>query len=180
MHFTVIFPKGQRKIDPNRDIGGRYRMNRRFCSAAIAVFILLLSGCRPTANQPIAGKLITDITITCQTCVDVTRRYYNTNEKMQLILLYIRDLGPRFKTKDDPESISGREISITMRCVDGTKKVYRQKNDRYFQAGLEEWTQIDPERGSALWRIVLHTPGDPEPPSAQRQQLPSYKRKHPG
>lgn len=151
-------------------------MKKRSIAFLLAATLFLLTGCRPSQKEHIAAKMVTQITITCETCADFTRRYYNTNEKMQLILLYIRDLGPKFKPKEDPDSVYGRTICITMTCADGSSKIYRQKGNQYFQAGTQPWQSINMERGNDLWRIVLYTPSDPEPESLMHPSLPRQLR----
>ena len=133
---------------------------------------VLLCGCRPSANPNISARLVTEMVITEESTLHFTRRYYNANEKMQLILLYIRSLGPKFKPKEDPEQLQGQTICIHMRYADGSSKRYRQKDNLYFQEGDQPWERIDPEKGAALWRILLHTPSDPEPEMPRHIFLP--------
>lgn len=136
------------------------------------ILLCVFSGCQPQRQMAINGKLVTQIVVTSEDHAQFTRRFYNTNEKMQLILLYIRSLGPRFTPEEDPESLPGRIICITMRCADGSQKIYRQKDTLYFQEGNSPWMQMDPERGSQLHRILVHTPSDPEPEPLEHMCLP--------
>lgn len=137
-------------------------MKKRIAAMVLAAAFTLLTGCRPSVSGGVAGHLVTQITVTCETCTDFTRRYYNTAEKMQRILLYIRSIGPMFTPDADPEALAGRIICITMTCADNSQKIYRQKDTLYFQEGTGPWKQIDPEHGIQLWRILFETPSDPE------------------
>lgn len=144
-------------------------------SAWMAGIFLLLSGCSriPQTNN-IQSEMVTEITITCETCNDFTRRYYNTGKKMQPILLFIRKIGHTFSADTDPELLDGNTISIVMTCADQTRKVYRIKDNRYFQAGSSPWQQIDPEKAGSLWKIILATPSDPEKNPMTGSSVPRY------
>ncbi len=134
---------------------------------------LLLTGCAPApAQRSLSSQVVRQITVTAESCGHTTRRYYNTNGKMQQLLLYIRKLSPLFATDADPESLTGRTICITMTCADGTRHIYRQKNDRYFQTGTGPWQKIAPGKNSDLWRILLRTPSDPRPARLTGPPLP--------
>lgn len=129
------------------------------------IFLLLylcLTGCRPQKHTDVASHIVTEITITCETCNDFTRRYYNSHEKMQKVLLYLRAVSPGFTPDEDPEPIAGRVIYITLHKADGTTKIYRQKNDRYLQEGHHPWKKIKPEWGATLYQIIMENESDPE------------------
>lgn len=150
-------------------------MKKRLIAVYLAAVFCLLCGCHPVTRQDIASRIVTQITVTCETCSDFTRRFYNTNEKMQLILLYIRCLKPRFAPQTDPEPLAGRTICITVTCADNTTRIYRQKDNLYFQEGTGPWQQVRPDQGSDLWRIVLFTPSDPEAHPRLSPDLPRLR-----
>lgn len=129
------------------------------------VFLLLailLTGCHRNSHTDVASQIVTEITVTCETCTEFTRRYYNTHEKMQPILLYLRAVSPGFKPDTDPEHLSDRIICITLQKADGSTKVYRQKADRYLQQDHGDWRKINPEWGVTLYRILLENDSDPQ------------------
>ena len=128
----------------------------------LLVLTIFLSGCRPQEQTDVAAHIVTQITITCQTCDQFTRRYYNTHQKMQAILLYLRSVGPGFAPEEDPEPLAGRVICITLYRADGTTRIYRQKNDRYLQEGNGPWKKIKPEWGATLYQLLLENESDPE------------------
>ena len=152
-------------------MGGAAVKKKRFLCLLLTA-ALCLGGCVPRQDAGIRGQLVTQMVITEETSQKFTRRFYNTNEKMQLILLYIRSLGPKFTPEENPEALQGQTICIHMQCADGTQKIYRQKDQAYFQEGTGPWRRIDPERGSQLWRILIHTPSDPEPDRLRHSSLP--------
>ncbi|MBE6978047.1 MAG: hypothetical protein E7438_05335 [Ruminococcaceae bacterium] len=151
---------------------------------------LFLSGCAHRQNVHVTSHIVTEITITCETCTQFTRRYYNTHEKMQQVLLYLRAVSPGYPTKEDPEPLAGRVIYITLHRADGTRNVYRQKDNRFLQQGGQPWRQINQDWGASLYRILLENESDPELGPEAYRPLPGswrYRRwvvdahkKHPG
>ncbi len=137
-------------------------MKKRIAAMALAAALTFLTGCHRGTPGGVAGHMVTEITVTCETCTAFTRRYYNTPEKMQRILLYVRGIGPRFTPAEDPEALGGQTICITMTCADNSRKIYRQKDALYFQGGTGLWKQIDPAKGIDLWRLLHEMPSDPE------------------
>ena len=141
-----------------------------------AIIFLLLSlilvGCRPVEEENVSAHIVKEITITCENCTSFTRRYYNTNSKMQKILLYLRSVSPGTASKEDPEELAGQVICITLRRVDGSTKLYRQKNDRYLQVGNDPWRKINPEWGVSLFQLIMENESDPETEPAGYHPLP--------
>lgn len=133
---------------------------------------ILLTGCHRNSHTDVASQIVTEITVTCETCTEFTRRYYNTHEKMQPILLYLRAVSPGFKPDTDPEHLSDRIICITLQKADGSTKVYRQKADRYLQQDHGDWRKINPEWGVTLYRILLENDSDPQKRDFLNHDLP--------
>ena len=136
----------------------------------------ILAGCHPAKSTQVTSQIVTEIIVTCQTCNDFTRRYYNTPKKMQPVLLYLRSVSPGFTPEKDPEPLAGRVICITLRMADGSVKVYRQKDSRYLQEGKNPWKKIDPDWGATLYPLLLENPSDPEPRSCAYQLCPTFPR----
>lgn len=132
----------------------------------------MLTGCQPRVHTDVSSHIVTEMTITCETCSEFTRRYYNTHEKMQKILLYLRSVSPGFTPDEDPEPLAGRVICITLQRADGTTKIYKQKGDRYLQEGTNAWKKIKPEWGATLYQIILENESDPETGKNAYRPLP--------
>jgi hypothetical protein len=122
----------------------------------------LLWGCRNRGAVDVTSHIVTEISITCHYGAQQSYRYYNTHEKMQQVLLYLRAVSPGFTPKDDPETLDGTIVHITLHRADGSIKVYRQKDDRYLQEGDNSWKQIKAEWGADLWRILQENESDPQ------------------
>lgn len=157
--MRLIFCRWVRKIVSEKTEAGV-----KFLKKAMIVlyFALILGGCRPQAQTDVAAHVVKEITITCEGCTAFTRRYYNTHNKMQKILLYLRSVSPGTTPKEDPENLAGQVICITLRRADGSTKLYRQKNDRFLQEGTNPWRQIKPEWGVTLFQLILENESDPQ------------------
>lgn len=166
---------------PTHKIGQQYKKEwvKLKRTLLFLTFALLLTGCQRNRYTDVASQIVTEITVTCETCTDFTRRYYNTHEKMQPILLYLRAVTPGFKPDTDPELLSDRVICITLQKADGSQKVYRQKADRYLQQDHGAWRKIDPEWGATLYQILMENESDPEKRGFLHRDLPDswkYRR----
>ena len=136
-------------------------MKRRLFLCLVAT-ILLLSGCQHYSNPSMEHNLVTKIIITGETEDGSFRLYYDSPEKMRLVLLYIRSVRRGFQAQEDPTALEGPSICITTVSADNTQKVYRQNNDQYFQLDTGVWQQIDPKNGAALWELLMQLPSDPQ------------------
>ena len=139
---------------------------------AALLLTVFLTGCQQQNHTDVTSRIVTEIVITCQTCNDFTRRYYNTHQKMQQILLYLRAVKPGFTPDEDPESLAGRTICITLHLADGSTKLYRQKKDRYLQEDHHPWKKIKPDWGATLYQIILENSSDPETDRMYHDPLP--------
>lgn len=124
--------------------------------------VLLLLGCG--VKQPEAvPKLVQSITVVARHGDITERRFFNTDEKMQVLLHHIRSIGIRDTPDMDPEALSGPVIEITLRFSDGTFKAYTHKADRYFREDNGPWKQIAPEKTQGLYQLLMLMEADPEP-----------------
>ena len=137
-------------------------MRKRFLSFVIVATLLLTSGCHRGSNQNTGSNVVSSILITGQSDTETIRRYYNTPDKIRLVLLYIRSVSGGFTAQVDPTTLPGSSIRILTVSADNTQKVYQQKSDCYFQSATGTWQEIDPEKGAKLWKLLKQTPSDPE------------------
>ena len=133
--------------------------------------VLVLLGC--VANRPEAvPKFVQSITVVARHGDRVDRRYFTTDEKMQVLLHHIRSIGLRDTPDVDPETVRGAVIEITLSLSDGTFKAYTHKGDRYFREDNGPWKQISPEKVQGLYQLLMLMEADPEPRSPS---LPALK-----
>ena len=123
---------------------------------------LVLLGCGVKQPQAVP-KLVQSITVVARHGDQVDRRFFNTDEKMQVLLHHIRAIGLRDTPDVDPETIGGAVIEITLSFSDGTFKAYTHKGDRYFREDNGPWKQIAPEKVQGLYQLLMLMEDDPEP-----------------
>ena len=115
----------------------------------ILSFFFLLSGC--TREESAASfPLVTEISVHYENGTIQGQLSYNDDEKMQLILTYLRLLKPYGQPPEDPETAEGTLFEISLHYADGGSTVYRQKADRYLKSGEEPWLCIPPQKATEL------------------------------
>lgn len=85
---------------------------------------LVLLGCA-VKRQDVPPKLVQSITVVARHGDRADRRFFNTDEKMQVLLHHIRAIGIRDTPDIDPETLGGPVIEITLSFSDGTFKIGR-------------------------------------------------------
>ena len=131
----------------------------------LAAVVTLGCGAR---KEPSPVKLVSSITVICENHGSTSRRYYNTDEKMRLILYHIRSIGIRDTPQQDPENMIAPTIHITLTFSDGSTKIYLHKGDRYFREGSDPWREINPEKTAGLYQLIQLMPSDEEGPHLLR------------
>ena len=115
----------------------------------ILSFFFLLSGC---AQKEAASSfpLVTEISVHYENGPVQGQLSYTDDEKMQLILTYLRLLRPYGQPTEDPETAEGTLFEISLHYADGGTSVYRQKADRYLKSGEKPWLCISPQKATEL------------------------------
>ncbi len=134
------------------------------------LLFLLMGCCRITPSQPHAYRVITQIQITYQNGPLSAQRQFFQEEKIAIILDYLRYIDPYGTPSENPEEIPGSDFYITVIYSDGTKRLYRQRADRYLRVENGPWKRIDPRKSIDLSHLLGMTPSDP--PSAEFSPVP--------
>lgn len=141
----------------------------------VALLLCALFGCgEKEAPKPL--RLVNHITVTFEEGGVSQRIFYNTEEKMQLLLHHIRTIGIRDTPDTDPETLTASMIHITLAFSDGTYKSYTHKGTEFFREDNGPWKQISPEKVQGLYQLLMLLPGDEEEPHLLRphpQRLPN-------
>lgn len=133
--------------------------------------VLVLLGC--SVKRPeVVPKLVQSITVVARHGTQVDRRYFTTDEKMQVLLHHIRSIGIQDTPDIDPETVNGPVIEITLALSDGTFKSYVHKSDRYFREDNGPWKEIAPEKVQGLYQLLMLMEDDQAP---GLRSLPSLK-----
>ena len=144
---------------------------KKRCLISILLLSTLLSGCHRRAPAPQA-PIVRQIIATTEDSEHFLRRYYDTDEKMQAVLLCLRRLHPRFTPDIDPSQLQKPTLCLTLICADGSHRLYRIKDNRYLQQGTGPWKKADSGAASDLWRLLWTMESDPETPRTFHRPLP--------
>lgn len=142
------------------------------CIALLLLCALLLCGCAPKPLPGPSASIVRRIVATAEGREYFLRRYYDTDEKMEPILLALRSLYPNFTAQQDVENLHLPTLCITLICSDGSEKLYRLKDVRYLQLGTGVWKQVDSGKAADLWQLIWDTPDDPEQSRTFHHSLP--------
>lgn len=129
----------------------------------IGIFILsvflLLSGCSRKESQS-SFPLVTKITVRYENGPIHGQLHYSEDDKMQLILTYLRLLNPYGQPPEDPETTDGTLFQITLTHADGGVTTYQQKADRYLKSGEEPWLCIPSQKAVELSLLLGYLEDD--------------------
>ncbi|MBO5891269.1 MAG: hypothetical protein J6Q30_00945 [Oscillospiraceae bacterium] len=115
----------------------------------ILSILLLLSGCAGK-DSPSSFPLVTEITVHYENGPVHGQLSYTEDEKMQLILTYLRLLKPYGQPPENPETADGPLFEILLHYSDGGSNIYQQKADRYLKSGEEPWLCIPTQKAMEL------------------------------
>lgn len=139
----------------------------------LKVFVFLwifscLTGCGKVYRQKgIHTQLVQRVEIRCENCQDTLLASCDQPEKVRLILLTIRKLGPDFPAGTDTQALAGRTLTLTLHCADGSRQTYRIRNNQYLQKNDGPWRKINAEHAGGLYQLLLMLSSDSvENPSA--------------
>ena len=118
----------------------------------VTLCVLMLCGCRahPSGDTQQALRLVTGITVHYENGPIRGSLQYEEDQKMQLILDYLRLINPYGQPAEDPETAGGTSFQIVLTYSDGSTKHYRQKADRYLKTDQGPWLCIPPQKALEL------------------------------
>ena len=125
----------------------------------ILSFIFLLSGCARKENQS-SFPLVTGITVRYENGAIHGELQYNEDDKMQLILTYLRLLKPYGQPPEDPENTEGTLFEIILTHADGGITTYQQKADKYLKTEEHSWLCIPPQKAMELSVLLGYSEED--------------------
>ena len=135
-------------------------MKKFFKFLLIACFsFLTLCICTEKPAQPTL-RVVTGVDISCNHKDVPIRRHYTDSDKMEYVLLYLRLLQPTTTSQYEPESANADIYEITLQLLDGSHRIYRQKDHRYLCQGEGPWQAIAPEQAEGLYRLMRKLPSD--------------------
>lgn len=162
--FTYFsFDKNKSHAYPNLAGGMCVKIFMKLLGCGL-LMLFILSGCggKGEDTAPTAYRVVQRIHVTYENGGETLERSYETREKMQMILNYLRWVSPYGTPGEDPMSQPGEEFRVELRYSDGTAKTYHQRCDRYLRTGDGPWKRIDPVRGGELRRLLEALEREPD------------------
>lgn len=137
-------------------------MHRKFLAAVFLCFsFFLLPGCgNITKEEMPLCRVVTQVDIIGQEKDVQIHRHYTDTEKMQWVLIYLRTLDPGIKPQTPPEEALAEIYEISLKFSDGSEKVFRQADHRYYSVGSHPWQSIEPGKASGLYALMRALPSD--------------------
>lgn len=128
---------------------------------AICLAVSVFTGCAPTPAESTAYRVVSQIHIQYQNSGLHQRWHFNSDEKMEAVLIYLRILDPYGTPQEDPDNAVGSDIVITLVFSDGSSKIYHQRAERYLQIDDSPWKCIDPRTALQLSALLGVLTSDP-------------------
>ena len=125
---------------------------------ATILIIAAMCGCQ-NQRKPLC-RVVTQVDIACDHAGIPIRRHYTDTEKIEAVLIYLRLLNPGGAPAKNPDEIDADVYEITVSLSDGQKKVYRQKDHRYFREAIGSWQSVAPDRAARLYTLMRHFESD--------------------
>lgn len=135
---------------------------------SLVIFPSLFGCTSPPSISSVSHQLVQQIQIHCDSCETALALACTQPEKIRLILLTLRLLGPDFPARTDVEAIQGKTITLTLSCADGTRQCYRIRNNQYLQRNQGPWRQINAANANGLYQLLLLLSDSPAPESPAR------------
>ncbi len=123
--------------------------------AIFLILALLLGGC---ARRASTYRVVTGVDVEYRQQDNTIRRIYHKPGSMQSILTYLRILQPFGPVS--PEGSYDSSCRITLHYSTGPDSVYIQQGQRYLQKDGGDWEQVDTNRASLLYPLLLLLPSD--------------------
>lgn len=125
------------------------------------LMVPLLMGCTREPEVPTAYRVVSQIHIRYQNNSIYQFWHFNSDEKMEAVLTYLRILDPYGTPEVDPETVTGCDFLITLVYSDGSNKIYQQRSDRFLRIGDGPWRRIDPDTALQLSQLLGVLTSDP-------------------
>lgn len=122
----------------------------------------MLCGCaRRTQAKP--THLVQQIVLYYEGQSGCLRRYYDSQEKMQAILAYLRSAETRTLAGAEQNTCTGGTIRITLIYADNRRKVFLCKGGCYIREDTGAWKRVAPGKLAGLYQLVRMLPQDAAP-----------------
>lgn len=125
----------------------------------LLVFCLFLAGCsgKKPARTTLC-RIATRIEVQRSTPEETYRFGYTEDDKIESVLLYLRclDTWGFAQEAERPQELWQIQVELS----DGSKHIYRQADDRYFQINGSAWLIADQQVASRFHKLIALLPAD--------------------
>ena len=132
--------------------------------AAVLLLAFLLAGC--SAKKPAAQKqrnlTVVRVEVRGRHENEAVRRNYESQEKMNAVLNYLRLLKVRGRIKKTPVQTTYDAYDIYLHYAGGGKSCWRIRQDRYYCQNTAPWQLLAPQQAGKLFPLLFAMPSDIE------------------
>ena len=132
-------------------------MRRNICIILLLFLTVFLCGCQ---RKRIQCRYVTQVDIHCDHEGTPIVRSYTTEDKMGAVLMYLRLLQFSGAPSLDPDTVPADVYQISVTLSDGSRRVYSQKDHRYFRKPTSGWQNISPVQAAELYALMRHFESD--------------------
>ena len=112
-------------------------------------------------GEPVrAPEVAQMVTVQVRDGNEVWEKRFTEPGKMEVFLLYLRNLRPEIPAQTDPERYVGVRYRISVYLSSGRKNVYYQHSNRFLSRNGKPWLVLEPEKGRLLDPLVKAIPED--------------------
>ena len=126
------------------------------------LMILSFCGCThyapPGKNHPV--RVVTQVDVIASSEGKVKQYSYSDEDKIAVVLHYIRKLSPFGQTSITPDTFRTDAYEIVLTMSDGSKIIYHQIYDSYLQKGNGPWQKIETGTAGQLPKLLQILPSD--------------------
>ena len=131
----------------------------------LTFLLFMLSGCGGTQINSHPVRVVTQIRVTGTENGHTWQKTFSGPEKMDAVLLCLRQLEPGKAVNIDPESFRTDNYKLVVSYSDGNYTVYHQLFHHYLQTDGADYRQIREAPAARLAQLLKELPTDPLPVS---------------
>lgn len=128
-----------------------------FLPVLFLIFSMCGCGLLHSAKPP---RVVTSVDVSCHQKKREIDRHYESFEKMEAVLLYIRLADKGRPPAENPEVLDADTWQICVNLSDGQQHIYKQKDHRYFYRPQLGWRTLRPEHAAKLYSLLRQYPSD--------------------
>lgn len=121
---------------------------------------VIMCGCGLLHSGKPPLRVVTAVDVSCRQENREISRHYESFEKMEAVLLYIRLADKGRPPTENPNTLDADTWQICVNLSDGQQHIYKQKDHRYFYRPGTGWRTLDPAHAAKLYALLRHYKSD--------------------